>query len=137
MKRLFIDAGAFFAAANPGDQHQQDAARGWRLIEDEPFELISSEHVLDEVVTGIARVQGGRRAARWAREHLSEGLFHWLQPTAADLRHAIDLMEKFHDQDLSFTDAISFALMARMKIRSVFGFDHHFALAGFEFLPGE
>lgn len=36
---------------------------------------------------------------------------------------------------MSFTDCLS--LMRRHRIRRVFTFDRHFALAGFEAVPGE
>ena len=38
----------------------------------------------------------------------------------------------FSDQKLSCTDSPSFALMRREGLETVFGFDHHFTLAGFE-----
>ncbi len=45
---------------------------------------------------------------------------------------AIQLMERYGDQDLSFTDCVSFALMKQHRISQVFTFDHHFLLPGFE-----
>jgi len=44
-------------------------------------------------------------------------------------------MSKFADQGVSFTDCLSFRLMKRHRIRSVFGFDHHFTAAGFRVWP--
>jgi predicted nucleic acid-binding protein len=41
----------------------------------------------------------------------------------------------FGDQAVSFTDALSFAVMRRMRIERAFSFDRHFALAGFELWP--
>jgi hypothetical protein len=50
-------------------------------------------------------------------------------------RRGWETLEKFSDQKLSFTDCLSFSLMRREGIPSVFGFDHHFALAGYELWP--
>jgi predicted nucleic acid-binding protein len=43
-------------------------------------------------------------------------------------------MRKFADQGMSFTDCVSFAIMRRRRIRTVFTFDRHFQQAGFRLL---
>jgi predicted nucleic acid-binding protein len=52
-----------------------------------------------------------------------------------DWHEALRWLEKFADQKLSFTDCLSFSLMRREGIPAVFGFDHHFALAGYDLWP--
>jgi len=59
-----------------------------------------------------------------------------LRPTEDDEMKALAYFEKFADQGVGFTDCISFALMRRHRIKRVFTFDRHFALAGFEAVPG-
>jgi predicted nucleic acid-binding protein len=41
---------------------------------------------------------------------------------------------KFADRRASFTDAVSFVLMKRYRIRTAFSFDGHFLMAGVEVL---
>jgi len=53
-------------------------------------------------------------------------------PNHEDFEEARTYLDKFSDQRISFTDATSFSLMRRHNIRKVFGFDRHFAMAGFE-----
>jgi predicted nucleic acid-binding protein len=44
---------------------------------------------------------------------------------------------RFHDQQLSYVDAFSLALIqSRPDIDAIFAFDHHLALAGIPVLPG-
>ena len=43
-------------------------------------------------------------------------------------------MRKYADQDVSYTDCVSFAIMHRLRIRTAFTFDRHFRLAGFDVL---
>ena len=50
-------------------------------------------------------------------------------------KRALGFFEKFADQDVSFTDCVSFALMNQHDIERAFTFDRHFALAGFEVWP--
>lgn len=45
-------------------------------------------------------------------------------------------LEKYADQDFSFADAVSFAVMKGRKIREALTLDGHFAVAGFAVVPG-
>ena len=44
---------------------------------------------------------------------------------------AEELLIKYSDQDFSYADAVSFAIMKREKIKKAFSFDGHFSTAGF------
>ena len=57
-----------------------------------------------------------------------------LRATREDELMAINWLEKFADQKVSFTDAVSFELMRRHRIVRVFTFDRRFELAGFRVL---
>ena len=46
-----------------------------------------------------------------------------------------DWLIAFEDQDFSFADAVSFAVMQERGIRRAVTFDAHFAMAGFEIIP--
>ena len=58
-----------------------------------------------------------------------------LRPEAEDEFKALELFRKLGDQQVSFTDCVSFALMRRYGIDKAFGFDRHFVHAGFELWP--
>ncbi len=58
-----------------------------------------------------------------------------LRPDADDEEKAVDVFAKFADQQVSFTDCISFVLMRRNRLERVFTFDRHFGSAGFEIMP--
>jgi predicted nucleic acid-binding protein len=45
-----------------------------------------------------------------------------------------DWLARYADQDLSYTDAVSFAVMTERRIRDTLSLDHHFAVAGFQAL---
>jgi len=87
--------------------------------------------VLDEAVTLLARQAGTNYAVRWAREHLASQELVWLETTREDLQEALRWLDKFADQKLSFTDCLSFSLMRRQGIQTVFGFDQHFSTRRF------
>jgi predicted nucleic acid-binding protein len=58
-----------------------------------------------------------------------------LRPAREDEMAALDLFEKFADQEVSFTDCISFVLMRKHQIKRVFSFDRHFRHVGFILWP--
>jgi uncharacterized protein len=43
-----------------------------------------------------------------------------------------DWLVRYTDQDFSFTDAVSFAVMTNRRIRDALSLDHHFEIAGFQ-----
>ena len=88
--------------------------------------------MLNETFTLLARRAGYQFAAQRARRILSSGVLTILRPIEEDEYAAVDLLEKYADQAVSFTDFVSFVLMRRHGIREVFSFDSHFARAGFQ-----
>jgi predicted nucleic acid-binding protein len=137
VKALFVDAGPLVAVVNPGDQHETEARQAWQRLAATKLPLVSSEHVLDEVATAIARTQSPRRAAEWVRQQLDSGLIRWISCGPEDWRAATDWLTHYSDQQISFTDALSFTLMRRLKITEAFTFDRHFVIAGFQKWTGE
>ena len=135
MKSLFVDTGAFLAKEIASDQHHEAANTFWQKIARDRPRLYSSEHVLDETATLLARRTSYAWAAQWGHDVLSAGI-EWLPSESQDLLDAFGLMKKFADQAVSFTDSLSFVLMKKAGLRDVFGFDGHFSAAGFRLWPG-
>jgi len=44
---------------------------------------------------------------------------------------AVVILRRYKDQDFSYVDAVSFAVMQQREISEAFAFDHHFTTAGF------
>lgn len=135
MNAVFVDTGALVARVLPRDQHHAASRRGWESLEHVEVRLCSSEHVLDEAVSLLIRQAGAEYATRWARDHLASEEIVWLNTIREDWHNALRWLEKFSDQKLSLTDCLPFSLMRREGITSVFGFDRHFTLAGYELWP--
>lgn len=136
MKKALVDTGAFFAQRNPTDEHHQRAMQGFADLASSSVLLYSTEHILDETLTLLARRESYAYAAEAGEDLLGSRALRWLDATESDWTAALKLMRKYADQAVSFTDCISFAVMKRESIRDVFGFDRHFLVAGFRLWPG-
>lgn len=128
----FIDTGAFLARYLPGDQHHKTATALWNKIHTTPEPCATSNFVLDETFTLLARRASYAFAAEKARLIYASSALKILRPDALTERAAVNWFDKFADQEVSFTDCVSFALMREAGIQTAFAFDAHFERAGFK-----
>ena len=128
----FIDTGALLARYLSDDQHHKSATALWEKIRVRREPCVTSNFVLDETFTLLARRASYSFAAEKARLIYSATTLKILRPDADAELAALDLFEKFADQEISFTDCVSFALMREAGIRQVFSFDADFERAGFK-----
>jgi len=129
---IFIDTGALIARFVGVDQHHVQALPLWKRIEETRPVCVTSNLVLSETLTYLGRRVDYRFAAQKGKILYAS---HWLgilRPTEEDDSMGLRYFEKYADQEVSFTDCVSFALMQKRKIRQAFTFDRHYALAGFE-----
>ena len=129
---IFIDTGAFLGRYLANDQHHKTALPLWEKIRVARERCVTSNFVLDETFTLLARRASYPFAAEKARVIYAAGSLEILRPDARAELAALDLFEKFADQEISFTDCVSFALMREADIQTAFSFDSHFERAGFK-----
>ncbi len=133
---IFIDTGAFIARYLSRDQHHQEARRLWGELSKRKGRLWTSNFVLDETFTLLARHAGYAFAAERAHHILSSQALEILRPQEKEERLAVELFAKYADQKVSFTDCVSFVFMRSLKIKQAFSFDAHFERAGFHLWRG-
>ncbi len=128
---IFIDTGAWVAIFDKDDQYHARASQIWRKIVAEKSKIATSQLVIVETLTLLARrVRYAYAVDIGHRLYASPSLII-LRPDYNDEFPALMLMAKWADQKVGFADCISFGLMRRWQIASVFAFDRHFELAGF------
>jgi predicted nucleic acid-binding protein len=132
---IFVDTGAFVARYVRQDSHHRRARRAWAEIERSHRRCFTSSFVLDETFTLLGRRASYAFAADRARSLLHSAALTVLRPDAEDEEKAVEVFSKFADQQVSFTDCISFVLMRRNRLDRAFTFDRHFGSAGFEIMP--
>ncbi len=132
---IFVDTGAFLARWVEKDQFHRRAQGAWKELERRPEGVFTSNFVLDETLTLLARRTSYTFSAERAEALYSSRLLTILRPQTADELGAVDLFRKLAGQEVSFTDAVSFVLMRRHGFTRAFTFDRYFAAAGFEVWP--
>jgi len=115
--------------------------REYSKIKKEGYKMVTSDYVLDEVITALFRNVVFSNAVRFI-----ESLFLMIdynqlrleKITEERFKEAWQMRKKFQDKpDISFTDLTSFVLMQELEISKVFTGDSHFGKVnlGFEILP--
>ena len=132
---IFVDTGAFLGRFVARDQYHAEASQAWEELAHSDVQIFTSNFVVDETLTLLARRTTYDFAAARGREILGSSVLRILRPHQDAEWEALERFEQLADQGVSFTDCVSFALMRRQRIRRVFTFDRHFRMAGFETWP--
>jgi len=140
-KRIFVDTWAWLALSNRKDDRHEVAKREYEGIKAAGYRMVTSDYVLDEVITALFRNVAFGSAVQFA-----ESLFAAIKGNRIKLERVTEerfkvawmLRKKYEDKpDISFTDLTSFVLMQELRINKVFTGDAHFEKVnlGFEILP--
>jgi uncharacterized protein len=131
---IFIDTGPLLAQRLSRDPYREASLAGWMRLEKSSERLATSNFVLDELITLLAKRVGCAFAVDAVRGIYESSRLTILRPESRDEILALGLMRQIADPAISFTDYLSFALMKQSRIRKAFTFDRHFEIAGFEIL---
>lgn len=132
---IFIDTGAFVARHLKGDQHHREAVPIWERLLHSDTQCFTSNFVVDETITLLARRAGYVFAERVARSLYESADLEILTSDRETEVSALGVFHRFADQEVSFTDCTSFVLMRAHRIHRAFSFDRHFDLPGFTRIP--
>jgi predicted nucleic acid-binding protein len=136
MHRDFHRHGCLLGALHRArDQYHDAATEHWRKLQDDRRRCFTSNFVLDETATLLARRSTYEFAAQRVRNMYESPSLSILRPDESDELAAVQLFQKYADHSVSFTDCVSFVLMEKRMINCVFTFDRHFAIAGFDLEP--
>lgn len=126
MRTQFADTSFWFARHATVDRNHQLA----RLISPAPS-VVTIEMVLGETWTLVNRRIGHGAAVRCVKAiRRLPGVT--IEPVSAhDHENAWEWLERHDEREFSFVDAVSFAVMRRLRITDALAFDEDFAAAGF------
>jgi predicted nucleic acid-binding protein len=134
--RLFVDSGAWIALRSRRDQHHTEADRLFREALSRRIPLLTTNLVIAETHR-LTLFRAGLQPARRALERIDASQSVTLHfPTAEDHAAARRWLERMAPRPITYTDAVSFAVMEGTRCGHVLGFDQDFAAAGFTLWRG-
>jgi len=129
---VLVDSGAWIALVRVSDQYHADAERMFRQAIRSRVRLLTTNLILAEVHRFILFHVGIQAALRVLDRIAASERLAIEFATAAHHKAALRWLAKFPDQRISYTDAVSFAVMEATRCPTAMGFDHDFAVAGFK-----
>jgi predicted nucleic acid-binding protein len=132
-RRVFVDSSAYLALLDPDDAHYSEAAAILNQLASQRYRQFTTNVILIEAHALILSVLGIRQATRFLKD-LDESNTVIVRVRAQDKERAKRILFQYMDKDFSFADAISFAVMERLRITTSFTFDRHFTQYGFSVL---
>jgi len=137
LEKVFIDTSAFIALNDKSDQYFQKASK-YLLSEINNLSLTfyTSNLVIAETYTRLL-YKTHFRAAQQFLETIAIIDIDVLYSDNELEQSAKYFLTKYANLKISYTDAVSFAIMTKKNIPSAFSFDKHFEIAGFQLKPAE
>ena len=132
---IFVDTGAWVALADRDDTHHSKAASIYPTLLKTQKRLMTSNLVIAESYILILNELGHQAAIRYLEGIKTSPRILKIYSNEDLESEAEELLIKYSDQDFSYADAVSFAIMKREKIKKAFSFDSHFRTAGFINIP--
>jgi len=138
MHQIFVDTWAWYALTDRNDADHLIAETANKQLLDEGHTFVTTNYVLSETVT-LVRYKLYHEVAvqfwKTTRQLIESGLVELVRVSESQEDRAWTMFEQFADQDFSFTDCTSFAVMQALKLSRVFTGDQHFATMGFMLVP--
>jgi len=131
---IFIDTSALIAIMNKKDQYHARAIDIFTATAKGKNSIIITSHVFAETITRIERKVSVKQAILAGKMLLNNNGIKIIIPQEDIIDSAWNIFQKYQDQEFSFVECISFAVMKEMRITKAFAFDKHFKIVGFETL---
>ena len=134
-KDIFVDTGAWVALADEDDTHHGNAKAIYPILLKSSRYLITTNLVVAESYVIIMNELGHIAAVRFLDGVNASPRIVKVYSNENIEREAEDILRHYEDQDFSYSDSVSFAIMKRQKIKKAFTFDKHFQTMGFVRIP--
>lgn len=133
--RVFVDSGAWIALASADDGHHAEAEALFRQAIRQRAQLLTTNLVIAETHRFLLHRAGMHAAAAVLNRIEASPLLTIEFATASHHEAARRWLTKLADQRLTYTDAVSFAVMDAVRCAAAITFDRHFTLAKFRRWP--
>ena len=132
---FFVDTSGWYVLALPSASQHRKASEALRNRVQRGARVVTTNLVIAETHALLLRRTSRKVALTFVREvRRSPNIVISSSPDYEESA-ITDWLDKFDNQDFSFTDAVSFAVMSDRGIREALAIDHHFTVAGFTVVP--
>ncbi|GEM_PF-393551 len=127
-ENIFMDTSALIALLNSRDQNHQKITS---FLQDRKQSLnsVTTNLVLSELISFFSRHGSLKSVLEFQKKMLGDSQFKIIWADKALHQSASQMIEKYSDQQISFTDALSFAVMKKERISQALVFDDDFIKA--------
>ncbi len=131
-RKVFVDTSAWIMLINKSEQQHSEAVNIYSLLQD--VKLVTSNYVLSETYPWLRKRNSFKSAysflqSIWRKAELNQLDLIYAAPVLE--KQAGQLLYKYAEHEISYADAVSFAIMKNMGIKTAFAYDKHFSTAGF------
>lgn len=133
----FVDSGAWIALRSRRDQHHAEADRLFREGIRRRLRLVTTNLIVAEI-NRLTLFRAGLEPALRMLDRIDaspSAIVHFA--TSRDHDEGRRWLDRLSPRPVTYTDAVSFAVMAAAKCRYVLGFDGDFVAAGFALWHGD
>lgn len=126
-----MDSSGFFALLNKRDDRHTEARKALAGLAVQGRKAVTTDYVLDESAT-LLRSRGFFNYAALLLENIRfSDACRIVHVTTQHFNAAATLFLRYHDQDFSFTDCVSFVVMREFHLKDALSKDRDFKAAGF------
>jgi predicted nucleic acid-binding protein len=132
---IFVDTSGWFALVIASAPEHAKAVAELEARIRRGVRVVTTNLVLAESHALLMRRAGRKVALEFLREVRRPPNVVVTSDDAVEGKALDDWLSRYSDQEFSFTDAVSFAVMRQRRIREALALDQHFSTAGFEVVP--
>jgi len=130
-EEIFVDASAWVALADENDNRHAEAAQIYSHVLTHYQRLVTTNLVVAEAYVIIRHGLGITAAIELVETVNSSLRVRYIHSNEALEVQALAILRQYDDQDFSYADAVSFAVMKQRGILDAFAYDRHFRAMGF------
>ncbi len=135
LENVFVDTSAWMALADTDDDYHTQATKILPSVLKDFRNVLTSNLVIAESYILILHELGYKASQEFLNNITASPRVRVIYSTQEVEEDAKLILKKYADQDFSYTDAVSFAIMNKHKTVKAFTFDKHFTTAGFTRIP--
>jgi uncharacterized protein len=128
---VFVDSSGWIALCRAQDSHHRETEALIRRALGARIPLVTTSLVVAEVHRFVLHRTGIRAAAVALERIVSTAEVRVVFADADHDREGRRWLARLHDQPITYTDAVSFAVMKAERLDAAISFDRHFVVAGF------